>query len=161
MHYFLWKSLEHKTFILCMLNFLYTTGIPQNPNNKRSVPWAPEKLMNEKYFTGKTLVFLGKQSVCFTSILRRMMMTLTGMSFMRSEGRGHVIQVLSHTINSFYIIWRIWNYHYSKFEEFQVQKTYKTRQIACFNTSPASLGIRMAQTMPDSTYLPKNSPEFL
>ena len=79
---------------------------------------------------------------------------MLGVRSIRSEGKGHVTQVLAQPTNPSYIIWLIQNYYYPKFGEFQVQETKKERETACFSTSASYLSMMTPQTMPDSAHSP-------
>lgn len=81
-------------------------------------------------------------------------MVMLGVRSIRSEGKGHVTQVLPEATNPSYIIWLIQNYYYPKFGEFQVQETEKERETACVSTSPSYLSMMTTQTMSDPAHSP-------
>ena len=151
MPYFLYNSLEPRTFIFCVLSFLHAIGIPQNSNKNRRFKKkkrVSEKLMNCKYFPGKTLVSLEKKIVHMFHIYFKNMVTLAGVRSSRSEDKGHVTQVLTHLANTKLLLLKIWRL-------LSAENKQGKGDCLFFNTSPTSLSMMMTtQTMPDSAHPP-------
>lgn len=80
------------------MQLVYLKPVTKKDGNKKK--WVSEKLMNCKYFPGKTLVSLEKKTVHMFHIYFKNMVALVGVRSSRSEGKGHVTQVLTHPANT-------------------------------------------------------------
>lgn len=126
------------------MQLVYLKTVTKKDGKKK---WVSEKLMNCKYFPGKTLVSLEKKTVCMFHIYFKNMVTLVGVQSSRSEDKGHVTQVLTHLANTKLLLLKIWRL-------LSAENKQGKGDCLFFNTAPTSLSMMTTQTMPDSAHPP-------